>query len=194
MTSPTILYGRASESVQLAVAIQQCQPLLEDAIVLLYTPSRCYLAVLSKDGLCYEANPQSVNYESVFEARLFTPTHELRWLNDDGGLGRAVLLSEDAIGDGYLESEIDGLSAIATVPQQYMRWGEGIEQGAADGWSTLTTARIGRLSVPEEGIGIGQGACLQSREYLAASDFGNVAVVEERLMSLSAVTSPNKTT
>lgn len=192
--TPTTLYGRSTASIPLEDAIKHCKPVLANAIALLYTPSRCHLAVLSEDGTCYEANDQIVSYRSVFEARIFTPEYELRWLNHSGGLGKAVLLAEDAIAENYLDAKLDDLPALATVPQQYMLWGEGIDNGSRNGWSTLATARIGRLSVPMEGIDTGKGACLKSCEYLAAAEFGNVAVVEERLLSLSAINLPTTKT
>lgn len=189
MTS-TILYGRATASIQLATAIQQCKDNLKKAVALLYTPHRCYLAVLTDEGHCVDEQAQAVDYKAVFEARLFTPECEFRWLNHTGGLGRAVLLSESKI-DPYLEQALADLQALDTLPQQYILWGEGIEQSADDDWSTLATARIGRLPIPIKGIDLNKGACLKSREYLAAeTEFGNMAVVEERLLSLTPIDIP----
>lgn len=194
-TITTALYGRTSESITLPAAISTCQTALKDGVALLYTPARCYLAKFTDEGTCTDGRSQQIGYGAVFEARIFTPDYELRWLNHTGGLGRAVLLcDQQTISPEYLQKEIDPLSVIKAIPQQYLLWGEGIDHSPAEaGWSTLATARIGRLAVPKAGIVQGKCGYLNSLEYLAADDFGNVTVVEERLRSLTVADIPKAT-
>ncbi len=189
----TALYGRTTESITLSNAISICQPVLQNGVALLYTPARCHLAKLISQGTCVDAHSQAIDYGAVFEARIFTPDYELRWLNHTGGLGRAVLLCDrQAITAEYLQEKVDDFLIVQTIPQQYLLWGEGVAHTADEGWSTLATARIGQLAVPQAGAGQGKCAYLNSREYLAAGDFGNIAVVEERLLSLTIANVPRQ--
>ena len=138
---------------------------------------------------------------------VFNRETELRWLHQSGGKGRAVLLAQadppSACQDSL--SEDVSFTALKTLDQTYLLWGEGTTIKAEDGWSVLTTARIGRLEVPLDGVGANARVHLHTLEYLAEVDavgkivdaesepateeeellrHGNVAVVEERLLYL----------
>jgi CRISPR-associated protein (TIGR03984 family) len=178
------LYGRTSLSITLPDALQACSHPLAGAIALLYSPTACQFAKLQADGHLADSDGSSIDLSTVFEARVFNSDCELRWLNNSNGKGPAVLLSENSIAD-YLENDSDPLNAISTHPQQYLLWGKGTNCFTIDGWSILATARIGKLPVPIAGVSTNQQAYLQACEYLSTvGDYGNVAVVEERLIGL----------
>jgi CRISPR-associated protein (TIGR03984 family) len=199
----TILYGRASENITLLQALEQCQNVLAKAIALLYTPTHCLFAQVSSAAnqtvALLNANGQAIALTDIFEARVFNPTAELRWLNDRNGSGRAVLLSEDNAISAYLETtvaevpdlELAGLpkqSLLITLDQTYILWGQGTQKQPdtlRTGWSRLASARIGKLDVPLANVKHLQYVKLKVREYLQTVDeHGNVAVVEERLVAL----------
>jgi CRISPR-associated protein (TIGR03984 family) len=178
------LYGRTSPSITLIEALQECRHALAGAIALLYSPTTCQFGKLQANDYLINSHGQPINLEAIFEARVFNPGYELRWLNNSQGRGSAVLLSENSIAD-YLATDIDPLEPLSTHPQKYLLWGEGTNYATTDGWSRLATARIGKLFVPIGAVSNGQRAYLQTCEYLKVTDkYGNVAVVEERLIGL----------
>lgn len=178
------LYGRTNLSTTLADALQACSHPLAGAIALLYSPTACQFAKLQVDGHLVDSDDSSINLSTVFEARVFNPDYELRWLNNSHGQGTAVLLSENLITD-YLESNLETLEPLSTHPQQYLIWGKRTDRSASAGWSILAAARIGKLPVPISGITTeAQRAYLKACEYLVTGEYGNVSVVEERLIKL----------
>lgn len=205
--NPAPLFGRVADGLTLKEAIEACLPALEsqETIALLYSASKCRLARMKNRQLCDEHH-QAIELNDVFEARIFNPQSELRWLNEQGGFGRAVLLSAETIPEPCRKklTENVSLSALHTLEQTYLLWGEGIDQtnvSLAPGWSRLTTARIGKLDVPVTGVKEKSRVHLKALEYLAEYDghgnlvqvgdqteeeylHGNVAVVEERLLCL----------
>jgi len=184
LVSPkTTLYGRASNGIPLATALEACAEHLLAAIGLLYAPDACYLVQFS-DGKLRESSGSAVILDKVFEAKIFNETHELRWLNQNRGFGRAVLLSEDPLGD-TLETDVGNLDAIEVLPQKYLLWGKGVHSADASQWGSIASARVGSLDVPIDGIQQDSYVYLHSREYLREVDeYGNVVVAEERLIKL----------
>lgn len=191
MTNPkdTMLYTyRSDREVTLAEAIQYCSQFLAGAIALLYSPSSCQIAKFS-DRQLSESDGSAIAPKSskdVFEARVFNQNCELRWLNHDDGKGDAVLLSES-------EVKIDAFSLIESqscepLKQQYLLWGEATNTVTTQGWQRLAEARIGKLDIPLNGkLKENQRVYLCTLEYLAEiDDFGNFAVVDERLVKLEA--------
>lgn len=194
----TKLYSRASEGISLKQAVSDCAQLFPESVALLYSPTRCLLARCHA-GRLTDAQANEISLDSVFEVRMFNPEIELRWLNQQNGEGRAVLLSEcGEMIDSYLERALaetpemllpspPQLPQINTIDQTYVLWGQGAETTLSYGWSRLTAARIGALDVPIAGVKPQQYVQLKVREYLGVvDDYGNVAVVEERLLALEA--------
>lgn len=205
----SVLYGRASDSILLADALKIWQAFQgkQEAIGLFYSPQTCALASIIQgkvrdatgralasivQGTVSDAMGQEVaELSNCFEARIFNETAELRWLNHTGGSGRAVLLSEQPIDPQYGDTELPALEFLKVLSQQYLLWGEGVENATStrspvSGWSRLSTARIGKLDVPVSGIKEKQRVVLKVREYLQAEqDYGNVFVAEERLIGLA---------
>ena len=188
MNENTKLYWSSSqENINLKDAIKQQEAHLKNAIGLFYSPNWCRFGKVEKDGPIKSLN-ETLNLNLVFEARIFNEECELRWLNYSGGLGKAVLLSENPELANKFSYKSDSLNCLTTLPQKYLLWGEGTDKEICSGWSRLATARIGKLDVPIEGIKRTQGVQLVSKEYLdEIDDFGNVAVVEERLIKMQSI-------
>ncbi len=178
------LYGRTSLFITLTDALQVCAQPLKEAVALLYSPNACQFAKLQANGYLVDSEGTFIDLNAVFEARVFNHTCELRWLNNSNGQGEAVLISENPI-TSYLETDIEPLKPLSTHEQQYLLWGKSTDHATTDGWSILAAARIGKLPVPIREVATEQRAYLQACEYLAVvDDYGNVAVVEERLIGL----------
>ena len=187
------LHSRALGNIRLEAAIQDCEAVFAasevPAVALLYTPEKCLFARLVGVELLGPDN-QPIPLNSVYEARVFSPQAELRWLNGPDGKHRAAILSESEIpiDDGRR------LESIVTVDDieddnQYLLWGKSTGPAPGrPGWSLLNTPRIGDLMIPLADVKPGRRVILKAREYLAAEEeHGNVSVVEERLMKLEVV-------
>lgn len=155
------------------------------ATAILYSPRRCELAIFANEAL-QNSDGQTVDTSSVFEARVFCDTAELRWLNDPSSeqCHRAVILTEreqQSLSDWKSEprSEI-----IAKLDQTYLLWGEGTGRPISNGWSELATAQIGALRVPMGNVGRNDRVLLHSVEYIVEADHGNAVVFDERLVKL----------
>ena len=202
--TPATLYGRAVDDIKLEHALRAVASVFDgaDAVALLYSARKCQLARL-RAGALTDSHEQAVDLNGIFEARIFNEKAEFRWLNRQDGQGRAVLLSEEPIPESA-ESRFNidvTLDAVDRRPQSYLLWGEGVGL-ESNGWATLTTARLGNLSLPISNLGTGR-AQLRSVEYFAEADVdgvivqtdydmaknagklhGNVILVEERLLGL----------
>lgn len=157
------------------------------ATAILYTPRRCELATFA-EGELRASDGQPVDIDTVFEARAFNETAELRWLNDPSPehFHRAVILTgQDRKGmlEGW-EPENDRPRVIETLPQTYLLWGEGTGLPVNNDWSELATARIGGLRVPLGNVGRNQRVLLHSVEYIVEAEHGNAVVYDERLVKL----------
>lgn len=188
----TILYGRTSkENISLEEALKQCANFLEDSVALVYAPSFCKFAKFENGGLSL-VDDRSLS--TVFEARVFNKNVELRWLNVSNGLGRAVLISDIELTRVFDDdADVSLIEILDTIPQQYLLWGKGLDNKRSpslpQGWSRLAAARIGALDVPIAGIHPKQQVQLIAKEYIGlcegeAGEYGNVAVLEERLIEL----------
>lgn len=182
----TILYSYRAEALTLQAAIAVCQCQLEGAIALLYSPQACqFLRLLN--GEFQDSYGRTVNHlNNVFEARIFTEQCELRWLNRDNGTGDTVLLIENSQSiNGFQKAEQE---FKGTLDQKYLLWGEPVLNpgGIQDGWQRLAEARIGKLDVPisEKLSDKKQRVYLHTREYIDTLEYGNCAVIEERLVKL----------
>ncbi|MTF37967.1 type III-D CRISPR-associated protein Csx19 [Cyanobacterium aponinum] len=185
----TFLHAQSSVNITLSEAINQCLHPLEGAIALLYSPNSCQVLKLEKDGNLSNSKGEIINtnYQDnyIFEARIFNPNYELRWLNEDEGKGTAVIISENDF-DNCLAKKLDSIEVIDTIRQQYLLWGEKAKTKLNEGWQRLSAARIGSLDIPlSQSLSQEKRVYLNTREYLKIMDnFGNVRVIEERLINL----------
>ncbi|NCJ08016.1 TIGR03984 family CRISPR-associated protein [Synechococcales cyanobacterium C] len=181
----TQLYGRRSLSISLTEALRQTATQLKGGTALLYTPNQCQLAQVTEAGHLNDAVAGDIDLSAVFEARIFNPDYELRWLHQHRGQGVAVLLAEQPLPETCFDQDLETLEAFETISQQYLLWGKGTETTPSPGWGQLADARIGTLAVPVAGVTQERRVVLKTREYLKTVDpYGNVAVVEERLLKL----------
>lgn len=192
----TVFSYASQQDVTLMAALKSCGAVLQQAktYALLYAPNWCRFGLLDVNGIPCDAVGTPIDLDPVYEARIFNQEAELRWLNTAAGKGRAVLVSE-------LEQNLDGYRALVELVahplfQTYLLWGFGVERRPGEGWSRLTTARVGGIDVPIDisaslalaGPGEKVRVLLDAKEYLAETDIhGNVAVQDERLCGLRDV-------
>jgi CRISPR-associated protein (TIGR03984 family) len=97
-----------------------------------------------------------------------------------------VLLTERPQSISEFEEEKEEIED--TLSQQYLLWGEPIinSKNIQAGWQRLAEARIGKLDIPliENLSDKQQRVYLKTREYIKILDYGNCAIVEERLQNL----------
>lgn len=183
------LFSYGKNNLTLKEALQDC-PMLDNGIALLYSLKRCQFARVSDRSLI--DNRDRVipldNFASqyIFEARIFTPECELRWLNENNGRGISALICERELPLPDWQPN-PSLMYLESLPQQYLLWGQKTETRASQGWHKLASARIGMLTIPlQQQIAKNQRVYLKTQEYLGEvdRDNGNVAVIEERLIKL----------
>lgn len=182
----TILHAAARDDMHLDEALGQAA--LRDGVALLATPRHYHVARMT-DGWPYPSGGAGVPLEDVFEARVFNPGAELRWLHTGDGRGRAVLLTEDEtrIPESFAERP-EPITADEALRGEYLLWGRAT--GNRDGWTTLATARIGTLAIPVIAAD-GRRVRLLTREYVTYEpSHGNAYVAEERLLYLEQVAAP----
>jgi CRISPR-associated protein (TIGR03984 family) len=192
------LFSYTKENVELPVALKNCGAALQagPAIALLYAPNWCRFGVFDGKDTLHGSDGKPINLDPVYEARIFNTNAELRWLNEAGGYGKAVVIAETKLD----VTDFGGptiTETLAPLPQTYLLWGEGVDVTLATGWGLLTTARIGQMDAPVGDVAAKvRGAkpkdkvrvLLHVREYPAVvDDYGNVAVVDERLCELKTV-------
>ena len=179
------LYGRCTTTnITLKSALEKSASALSHAVAIIYSPTCCQFAKVQENGNLTNAKNEIISIDKVFELRAFNQNCELRWLNELNGEGKAVLISEQNISD-YLDHKISEISALDTIHQQYILWGEKAKTVSTSGWGKLATARIGSIDVPVQGLTANKRVYLIAVEYLKVTDDnGNVSVVEERLTGL----------
>jgi CRISPR-associated protein (TIGR03984 family) len=156
---------------------------LPETYALLYAPKRCFLAVVKEAKFYGERGEIDVEKEAVFEARVFNETAELRWLNEANGEGRAVVLSteEKKILDENIEEKY-----VDKIDQDYLLWGRSTGKAIGEG-TQFAEARIGAFFAPLENVAQDAYAKFTAVEYLGEYEDGNVAVAEERLLSITVL-------
>src|SRR5258707_4284685 len=164
---------------------------LPKTCALLYAPNKCFLSVVNEEGKFLGAGGE-IDASSVFEARVFNETAELRWLNEADGKGAAVVLCQsdkpDFFGANAKRFTPSGNELVGNIEQTYLLWGQSTGRMKV-GWTQFATARLGEFPVPleverrEKQDGYAQFTAV---EYLGEYEDGNVAVCEERLTGIRA--------
>ncbi len=181
--NPATLHSAAVDGVTLSWALRHAAP--PGGVALLTSPRRYHVALLDDTR---ELIPRkgAIHLDDVFEARVFSPATELRWLHTGDGQGRAVILTEDttALPD-ELSERPDPINAVDTNAGGYLLWGRAAA-AAGDGWTTFATERIGTLDIPAD-ITTGH-ARVATREYVAVDPtHGNAYIAEERLLAFEPI-------
>jgi len=193
----TTLYSSTREEVTFDEALKDSATVFDgDGTALVYGPRDCAFARLGAGGeLTFSPGHPWPEGEPVFEAHIFSPSAELRWLNQAGGIGRAAVLTEKAdllerLKTWKRQREIETMALAEDSDRkdiQYLLWGTGTGEDVGQGWSRLAEPRIGTLDVPVAGVEQKKHAFLVAREYIVAEpDDGNAEVVEERLLQITA--------
>lgn len=180
----TLYWKTSKNKIPLKQAVQECFQDLADAVGLIYSPQKCSFIKIKSGKIEQPPIETPVDLKLIFEARIFNQQVELRWLNERNGEGKAVLLSEDkdALNLGW--NQLEKLEAIAIQSQQYILWGQSKPNSEVTEWSQLFSNRIGSLYVPCPCSNVQNRVYLKTCEYFKADDYGNVSVVEERLIAL----------
>lgn len=181
--NPVTLYFAAADDVTLPWALRHAAP--PGGVALLTSPRRYHVALLDEARGAASRNGR-VHLDDVFEARVFSPAAELRWLHTGDGQGRAVVLTEDAAALPDEMSERPApINAAGTHAGGYLLWGR-VAGTAGDGWTTFATERIGTLDIPAV-ITTGH-AHVATREYIAVDPaHGNAYIAGERLLHFEPI-------
>lgn len=150
-------------------------------------PSRCSDRAERGDGQLTDARGATPPLDNVFEARLFSTRHELRWTLDAGG-GRVVLLFEGAAVELLDWAEPVSL-AVERLPElTYLLMGTS-DDGVAEGWTRLVAGRTHAIEVPLETAA--ERVVLRVVEF-ACRDTAhcNVHLCEESLLRLESAPPP----
>jgi len=188
MSNHLYIYSLANISLQ--EALQKWGSVVSNAVGLLYSPQSCQLVKVDTNGDLSDSSNKQFNLleqaNSIFEARIFNKNAELRWLNELGGKGQAVLIAEKVLDDIPEQPEREKREILETIQQKYLLWGQKTNTALKAGWQRLAAARIGTLDIPlNETISKKQRVYLTTKEYLAEIDsYGNVDVIEELLLAL----------
>lgn len=166
-----------------ALAIFQSMTKGVGAVALLYSPSACQMARVDASGALTSHDGASVDISGVYELRAFHESAELRWQRPSGApSGRAVVVTERPIAG--LTADADK-SIEFCEERRYLLWGKSTEsKGSNPGWTRLRSARIREVCVPIDKVTEGQRLVLRAVEYFARGAFGNITLLDERLISI----------
>jgi len=188
----TLVYeSRSGLGLEAALAEVHAAAGLGGAVALLAAADRYLVGRVEERGpgavVPAGARGRDLDLEGVFDARVFTPGHELRWTWTEAG-GRALLLSESGAGlPGWERVELE---AEALGPTTYLLLGE-LEGPVGAGWSRLTSGRTRVIEVPIAATT--RRLLLRALEYVAVDpEHGNAYVCEERLLELAFAPEPGR--
>lgn len=148
----------------------------------IYTPQNAIFVRIAEDGKATDHKRGAVALDAAFEVRLFSGVLDARFRRD-GDQWRAAVLTEDGgwkppTGLALADKPVD-ISQGLRRGTQYLLWG-GVH-GRKDGWTTLATARIGKLHVPFVAEDRFKGLAITAVEYFRVAEHGNVVFAAERL-------------
>lgn len=184
------LVAQSATGVDLEAALRTADATfgLEGAVSMLYTLARFTFGRV-ETGHVHGPDGRRIPSEGVFEARIFTPALELRWVAGETG-GRAAVLHEESdrmLGDPWIARPVAGALA-SSLAVSYLLWGWpiGSADGLVDGWCRLGEARVGALAVPHPPV---PGRLrIGAKEYVGVDPVhGNARVIAERLLRIEPV-------
>ncbi len=136
-----------------------------------------------------------VSVDCAYEVRLFDDKRDIRGRRD-GDHWRVAIVSDGPVA-GATSDAVAGAAGLTasgnpqdcdTRDHQYLLWGRKARSGAVrNGWTKLTTARIGALWVPHPLEAGCDGIVITAREYFCTSHDGNVVLAGERLKGLQGI-------
>ncbi len=195
MHDPILYRSRYKSSHTLAQAIAIFTRLYGNAVGLVYG-RHCRFILADRSGTT--TNQTGIDLlDDVWEARLFNPGAELRWLQTDADathrFGQCALIHDDPCESPELATKPLAYSAL--LAQTGLFWGAVDAEASGDTassdrkeWQCLKSGQIGTLWVPCGPIGHDHTPILRSQEYVSHPDeHGNVAIIEQRLLDVSVV-------
>lgn len=190
------LYTYSGDDLSLLKAVKDFRDAVGNTrtYALLYSASECRIAVVEETNgeiqfvSVKDRRRETLDSKTVFEARVFNETAELRWLHTENGRGNVAVITEHAKLNLFNNTRPDE-QEIAGPPlsQTYLIWGKRTDAHEIDGWNQFSTARIGALEMPVNGVDRQESACFTALEYFKEYDDGNVAVLDERLTGISPI-------
>lgn len=199
------LYGQAENNLSLSASLKKAtvSGLLEGAVGLFYSPKRCIVGCIKTNGQIETlkkvnknwATVDSLDIGDVFEAKLFTESAELNWLNDPHDVGgRAVLVTTEPVEATIFSQSLQMENLCGVLPQSYLVWGQydSESDSVPENWAIVSTSQIGQLAVPVSAKSDKGFVLLKTQEYLASDEYGNAYVKYERLLNLSWETKEGK--
>lgn len=190
MTNQLFTYRK--ESISMQDALKAWEAILAGAVGLVYSAEQCRVLTLAamQDAGTFKSEMKC----PPFEARVFNPTGELRWVADAqffdldkwDNKGVAVLLTEQENVKPPAEWKSDITNYVDSRHDQYVLWGE-YEKEDENNW-VLFEHRMGNLAIPKvafvwENPKEKKKAALKVKEYIAEGDnHGNCTVIAERLL------------
>lgn len=204
----TTLHVYTKKDIKLCDALSECKDALTkdnvEAVGMLYATNFCHLARLDNNAQLLDENSKAIDLISTYEARVFSPIAELRWLHREAGKGEAALLTEQKSAPENWGEPKTIVAVDKPIEQRYLLWGESVKEQPKKDWLKMATARIGSYFVPvnqtfnknsEQAKGADQAVeqtenklrvQLKAREYLCQQEaHGNVYVAEERWLGLA---------
>jgi len=120
----------------------------------------------------------------VYEAVLFDGTSELRWRrNGPSGVAVEVREADDGYvaveGDLAYDAKIDSIAGLL--------WGQGDGVGIDEGWSSMSTARLGSYPAPITPVPKKARVELLQSEYVTRGAYGVARVVDRRFIRLQVL-------
>lgn len=144
-----------------------------------------------------EGNVAKVDLGSAFELRLFGDYFELRWAQANAARGYiTVCTDDDAMAALMSNANLAGLKlkpreasaqahSVCATDHGYLLWGTATGE-TGDGWTKLSSARIGTICVPFAPSAPASRLVLKAREYFETREAGNVVFIGERLIGFAA--------
>jgi CRISPR-associated protein (TIGR03984 family) len=138
---------------------------------------------------------ETLPLDTAYEVRLFDASRDIRGRRD-GDTWRLAVVSDgsaaDAAGDAVASAAKLATSGDAPDCEfrdhRYLLWGRKARADARrNGWTRLTTARIGALWVPHDLEDGCDGIVIAAREYFRTAHDGNVVLAGERLTGLRGI-------
>jgi CRISPR-associated protein (TIGR03984 family) len=150
---------------------------------------------LDASGRALDQDGKPLAIDGAYEVRLFDDKRDIRGRRN-GDRWRVAIVSDGSVAGATSDALAGavGLTASADPPDcdtrdhQYLLWGrKGRSDAQRNGWTKLTTARIGALWAPHTLENGCDGIAVSAREYFRKLDDGNVVPAGERLTGLHGI-------
>jgi hypothetical protein len=147
------------------------------AVAFISRPNAFVVARARGGGIFEDAAGTAAGFADAYEAVIFCPAWELKWLRTPEG-GQVTLISDTPL---HREGEKMAPGLLkAPCDLKYLMWKDPALPGKRGGWSKMANARVGSIDIPVAKPGPYR---LEAREYFVREkDHGNVAFAFQRLL------------